>query len=134
MYIEGFGFPILFTFLLKFLGANCTHIQIICIYGYSMAPTIICLLLCSLNVCILHIILIGYAMGSKAAFLVKNIFQSLEVSSKKKLIVIGFVVGEAVLQFFVFKLAFIKCASAPETAPEATPNHSLSDYFRMRHF
>lgn len=97
-----------------------------------MAPAIICLLLCSLNVCILHIILIAYAMGSKAAFLTKSITSDLQISSKKKVIAIGVIIAEAVLQFFVFRLAFIKCASPPAEAAQSP--HHLFEYFRVRNF
>lgn len=93
-----------------------------------MVPCIICLLFCSFNVCILHLVLLGYAMGSKAAFIIKNLNQGIPISSSKKVIAYGVIIGEVVLQFFVFRLAFIKCASA--VTPSAPPKH----FFTARHF
>ena len=133
MYVEGFGFPFLLTFLLRFLGAaNLAHIQMICLYGYSMTPCIICLLFCSFNVCILHIALLAYGLGSKAACIMKNIGQGIEIPSSKKLLVIGVVLAEAALQFFVFKLTYIRCGEAPLSTSTNT-HHSL-EYFHARKY
>lgn len=126
MYIEGFLFPALLTFLLKFFGGNYSHIQVLCLYGYSMSTYIVCLLLCSFNVCILHYILLAYGTGVKIAFIWKNLFEGQEeIETKKRLLVIVLVIIEAVVQFLVIKIVFIVCAVA-STNSEQTTSHLLT--------
>jgi hypothetical protein len=86
MYALGFGLPIAMGFIMKALrkyfviqDVNCTIIQILCLYGYSVSVYIPCILLCSFNVCLLHWILLGYGAVNKIYFVFKNINQGLEI-------------------------------------------------------
>lgn len=129
MYIEGFLFPVLLTFLLKFLGGDHTHIQIICLYGYSMSAYIICLLLCSINVCILHYIFLIYGAVTKIAFISKNLFEGQEIATNKKFLIMGLIIVEAAFQLLVFKIGFIVCATS------ASEEHQMQhNYFSSRKF
>lgn len=74
-----------------------------------MSAMIICLIICSLNSCILHIVLLLVGVAIKALFVLKNLLP--KVNSARKLIIMGLVIGEAALIFFVFKLGFIICQS-----------------------
>ena len=74
-----------------------------------MCAVVICLLLCSINVCVLHIVLLAYAFGTKAWFILNNMLTHYNIPIPKKALIAGFVIGEAVLQFFVVKVFFINC-------------------------
>ena len=54
----------------------------------------------------------GYGAGVKIAFLIKNMFEGQEIDTKKRLLVIVLAIIEAVVQFLVFKIAFIVCGVA----------------------
>lgn len=83
-----------------------------------MCPMIVCLLLCSLNSCLLHIVLLLVGVAIKILFIMKNILP--EVHSARKLIVMGLIIGEGALIFFVFKLGFIICQSGTEYVNTST--------------
>lgn len=91
-----------------------------------MCIVVICLLLCSINVCLLHIILLGYAFTTKALFILNNIFKSYNIPIPKKALITGLVIGEAVLQFFVIKVFFINCV--PESEPASSKSTSQSHH------
>jgi ABC-type antimicrobial peptide transport system permease subunit len=80
MYALGFGLPIGIAAIMKAigknysnLGINCTIIQILSLYGYSVSIYIFCILLCSFNICLLHWIFLGYGVANKIYFVFKNI-------------------------------------------------------------
>lgn len=82
MYVLGFGLPLAIGFIMKALGKiyfnvgiNTTVFQIVCLYGYSVSIYIFCIALCSLNICLLHWIFLGYAAVNKFYFVFKNINQ-----------------------------------------------------------
>jgi hypothetical protein len=91
------------------MGVNCTYIQNICIYGYSISVLVIGVLLCSINNCLVHILLLGISLLIKAIFIINNFNKSYGIPVAKKTIIIGFIVGEVILQFFVIKFFFINC-------------------------
>ena len=64
----------------------------ICLYGYSHFITILAVLCCSINVPLLHYILLGYALASRLLFIIGNVSQ-LHVSPSKKTIVGGLIIG-----------------------------------------
>lgn len=129
IYVEGFLFPIILTFFLKSLSIDCTYIQNVCLYGYSMCNAIICLLLCSFNVCILHYVLLGYAFATKAWFILHNMLASYPIPIPKKAIITILVAGEAALQFFVVKIFFISCVN-----DQAAATNTQSHYQQCRTF
>lgn len=105
--------PVAFYFILKCLGVESSIMQMICLYGYSMATYIPAILLCSVNVCILSYLLLGYAGGAKVGFVFKNLFAGDQVPSNKKIPIMVFILLEAGVQFLVFKIAFVICPVAP---------------------
>jgi hypothetical protein len=76
-----------------------------------MCATIICLLLCSFNVCILHLVLLAYAFATKAWFILHNMLSSYAIPVPKKALITILVAAEAGLQFFVIKFFFISCVN-----------------------
>lgn len=118
MYALGFGLPVGIGFIMKAIGTsitynigvNCTIIQIVCLYGYSVSVYIACILLCSFNVCLLHWILLGYGAVNKIYFVFRNIHQGFEIPAAKKLLVTILIIVEGVLQFLIFKVRFVYCA------------------------
>jgi len=93
--------------MLNVMGVNCSYIQNICLYGYSLCVCIVCVLICSVNVCILHYVLLGYAFVSKALFVLGNFNKGYQIPIAKKAVIMGLVIGEAALQFFIVKFFFI---------------------------
>lgn len=135
MYLLGFGFPIILTFMLGLFGVNCTYIQNICIYGYSVTIVIICVLLCSINSCLLHIILLGYAFVTRALFIMNNFNAGYQIPLAKKTLMMGLIIGENALQFFVVRFFFIKCVEETQTTTQTSgvKNH-LENWFHSRTF
>jgi hypothetical protein len=69
----------------------------------------IAVLLCSINNCLVHILLLGIALAIKAIFIMNNYNKSYAIPVAKKTLILGLVIGEAALQFFVIKFFFINC-------------------------
>lgn len=111
-YMMGLGLSAVIGLLFGCLGLKSKTSQIICIYGYSMATYIICVLLCSVNMTLMTWLFLLYGGGSKVAFILKNIFESMEVPASKKFMVTLIVIIEASIQFLVIKFAFIKISTA----------------------
>jgi hypothetical protein len=78
----------------------------ICLYGYSHFISIIAVLICSINIPLLHYIVLGYALASRLLFIIGNV-SKLHVSPSKKTLVAGLIIGEAVLMFLIFKFLLI---------------------------
>lgn len=76
-YLMGLALSAVVGLLFGCLGLNSKTFQIICIYGYSMATYIICVLLCCVNMTLMTWLFLLYAGGSKVAFILKNVFESL---------------------------------------------------------
>jgi hypothetical protein len=73
MYALGFGLPAAIAFIMKGLGVNVTVMQIICLYGYGASNYVFAVILCSIDVCLLHWIFLAYGAASKFFFVFKNI-------------------------------------------------------------
>lgn len=58
-----------------------------------MFAVIVCLLLCSVNVCLLHFILLGYAFVTKAFFIFNNMRSAYAIPVAKKALIMGLVFG-----------------------------------------
>jgi hypothetical protein len=76
-YLLGLALSIGIGMLFGCLGLNSKTPQIICIYGYSMATYVICVLLCSVNMTLMTWLFLLYGAGSKVAFILKNVLESL---------------------------------------------------------
>lgn len=141
MYALGFGLPIGIAFAMKAIGnidynigVNCTIIQVMCLYGYSVSIYIFCIILCSFNICLLHWIFLTYAAVNKAYFVFKNISEGFEIPPGKKIIIIVLIIIEVLLQFFLFKIRFIYCAD--QVIPSSGQKHMLGsmEYLHFRSF
>ena len=73
-YPLGLGLAALIGLLFGCLGLKSTVAMIVCLYGYSMATYIICVLLCTINVPMLHWLVLLYAAGSKVVYILRNVF------------------------------------------------------------
>lgn len=76
-YLLGFALSILMGMIFGCLGLKSKTPQIVCIYGYSMATYIICVLLCTVNMTLMTWLFLLYAAGSKIGFIIKNSLESL---------------------------------------------------------
>ena len=111
-YLLGLALSIGMGLIFGCLGLQSKTSQIVCLYGYSMATYIICVLLCSVNMTLMSWLFLLYGAGSKVAFILKNVFESLEVPTSKKFMITLIVVIEAAVQFLIIKFAFIKTDTA----------------------
>lgn len=68
------------------LGIPAKTGAIVCLYGYSMATYIICVLLCSVNMTLLTWIFLLYAAVTKVIYILKNLFE-MEVPAGKKFVI-----------------------------------------------
>jgi hypothetical protein len=117
------------------MGVNSKYIQNICIYGYSISALVVAVLLCSINNCLVHILLLGIALVIKALFIINNFNKSYAIPVAKKTLIFGLVVGEAALQFFVIKFFFINCTESSDlSSTPAQPNHLLQNWLHIRTF
>jgi hypothetical protein len=82
----GLGLSALIGLMFGCMGLSSKTSQIICLYGYSMATYIICVLLCTVNMTLMTWLFLLYGAGSKIAFILKNIFE-LEVPTAKKFMI-----------------------------------------------
>jgi hypothetical protein len=86
-----YGFGLLLSALIGLIfgcmGIQSKTSQIVCLYGYSMASYIICVGLCSINMTLLTWIFLLYAATTKVVYILKNIFESLEVPAGKKFMI-----------------------------------------------
>lgn len=62
------------------------------LYGYSHTISIIAIMLCCINVPLLHYIVLGYALASRLLFIIRNVGR-LNVSLSKKTIVSGLIIA-----------------------------------------
>lgn len=76
-YLLGLALSALIGLIFSCLGIEAKTIQIVCLYGYSMATYILCILLCMVNSTLATWILLIYAATSKVIYILKNIFESL---------------------------------------------------------
>ncbi len=138
-YLLGLALSIGIGMIFGCLGLNSKTTQIVCIYGYSMATYIICVLLCSVNLTLMTWLFLLYGAGTKIAFILKNTFESLEVPDSKKFMVTLIVIIEAAIQFLVIKFAFIKSSSegtvgAAFSHMTVTHESIATDYLHLRNF
>jgi hypothetical protein len=94
------------------LGLACKTSQIVCLYGYSMSAYVICVLLCVINMSLTTWLFLIYGASTKIAFILKNIFDKLEVPPAKKIVVLIVVIAEAVIQLFAIKFGLIVTGGA----------------------
>jgi hypothetical protein len=76
-YLLGLAVSIGIGLLFGCLGLKSKTSQIVCLYGYSMATYIICILLCTVNMTLMTWLFLLYGAGAKIAFILKNVFDSL---------------------------------------------------------
>lgn len=62
------------------------------LYGYSHTINIIAVLLCCVNVTLLHYIVLGYALAHRLLFIIGNV-SKLHVSPSKKTLISGLIIG-----------------------------------------
>lgn len=77
--------------------------------------TILAVMLCCVNVGLLHYIVLGYALAHRLLFIIGNV-SKLHVSPSKKTLVSGLIIGEAVLMFLIIKFYFMKAPIPPVKA------------------
>lgn len=66
------------------VGGNTTLIELICLYGYSIAPFCPCCLLCALPVASLQWASVGLALAASSLFLVNNLWHRLDVEAYQR--------------------------------------------------
>lgn len=71
----GLGLSALIGLIFGCMGLSSKTSQIVCLYGYSMATYIICILLCTVNMTLMTWLFLLYGAGSKIAFILKNVFE-----------------------------------------------------------
>lgn len=106
-YIMGLVISAVIGLFFGCLGLTCKTSQIVCLYGYSMSAYVICVLLCIINMSLTTWLFLLYGACTKIAFILKNVFEKLEVPTSKKVIVLVVVIGEAVVQMLAIKFALI---------------------------
>jgi hypothetical protein len=111
-YILGLGLSIVIGLIFGCFGLQSKTSQIVCLYGYSMTTYIICVLVCTVNSTLATWILLTYAATTKVIYILRNVFESLDVPAAKKFIIMVIVIAEAAIQFFIIKFAFIKATSS----------------------
>ena len=92
----------------------------------------ICLPLCIIDMPLLRWLFLLYAAGTKIGFILRSIFEGLEVPPAKKIAVIAIVAIEAGIQFFIIKFLFIKSAntgafSGAFSHMEVYPSHNMEE-------
>lgn len=114
------------------LGIPANMGAIVCLYGYSMATYIICVLLCSFNITLLTWILLLYAAVTKVIYILKSLFE-MEVPAGKKFVITVLVLIEAGLQVLIIKFIFVK-SSADGSFSAAFSHMSMEGPQRIGHF
>lgn len=138
-YLLGLALSVGIGMIFGCLGLTSKTSQIVCLYGYSMATYVICVLLCSINMTLMTWLFLLYAGGTKIAFILKNVLESLEVPASKKFMVTLIVIIEAAIQFLVIKFAFIKSSNAGTVGAAfshmAVAHDSIGpEYLHLRNF
>lgn len=141
-YLLGLGLSALIGLLFGCLGLKSTVAMVICLYGYSMATYIVCVLLCIINVPMLHWLFLLYAGGSKVVYILRNVFESLDVPVSKKIAIIVVVAIEAGIQFLIIKFGFMNMQTYDQVMESlnlkhdmATPLHEMTaPYLHARTF
>jgi len=91
-YLLGLGLSALLGLIFGCLGLQTKTIQIVSLYGYSMFIYIICMALCIINVPGFRWLFLLYACGSKIGFILRSIFEGLDVPAAKKIAIIAIVI------------------------------------------
>jgi hypothetical protein len=92
-YVLGLAVSILYGLIFGCLGLNCKTVHIVCLYGYAMSNYIFCVLLCIINLPLLTWLFLLYGAGTKVGFILKNMFESLNVPTAKKVVVLVLVIA-----------------------------------------
>ena len=109
IYFFGFGFPLLFCSILKFIGDSISYFYVLCIYGYSFSAFIPVMILCSCGINIIQWILICYAIANSTYFVIGNLWKEIQrQEQKKKYTLIGIIVGVQFILLLILKLYFFE--------------------------
>ena len=78
-YLLGMGGSAIIGIIFGCIGINSKTPMIMSLYGYSMANYVLCVILCMLNMEMLSWLLLLYAGGAKIAYIMKNMFEKLDI-------------------------------------------------------
>ena len=92
-YILGMAISALYGLIFGCMGLNCKTAHVVCLYGYGMTNYVFCVFLCIFNSPLLTWLFLLYGAGTKVGFILKNIFEKLEVPPAKKFLIVIMVVG-----------------------------------------
>lgn len=124
-YILGLVLSAVFGLLFGCMGLACKTTHIVCLYGYSMTIYVICVLLCIINMNMMTWLFLLYAGGTKVAYVLKNIFEKLEVPASKKVVILVLVIAEACIQLLAIRFALLTVnnSSSPVTVSHFSATH-----------
>ena len=130
---------ILYGLIFSYMGLNCKTVHIVSLYGYAMTNYIFCVLLCIINFPLLTWLFLLYGGGTKIGFILKNMFEKLEVPVAKKVVVLVLVIAEAAVQLLAIKFTLIVNYNGATGAPVhflqmPTPTMSHLSTDGMLHF
>jgi hypothetical protein len=117
-YILGLAVSILYGLIFGCMGINCKTIMIVSLYGYSLVNYTIAVLLCIINLPLLTWLFLLYAAAAKVFFILKNMFEKLDVPPAKKAVVVILVIAEAFIQLMAIKFALIVNINSTTGAPQ----------------
>lgn len=92
-YVLGMALSALFGLIFGCMGIQSKVVMIVCLYGYSMCNYVIAVLLCIFNLPLLTWLFLLYGAGTKVAFVLKNIFDKLQVPTGKKVLILILVIA-----------------------------------------
>ena len=136
-YVLGMGLSALYGLIFGCMGLQSKVVHIVCLYGYSMCNYIIAVILCVFNLPLITWIFLLYGAGTKVAFILKNIFDKLQVPTGKKVLIVILVVAEAFIQLMAIKFMLIVNYNSTTGAPQhfmAVPAGTSTSHFQGLHF
>lgn len=111
-YLLGLLLSVVFGLLFGCMGLACKTTHIVCLYGYSMTIYVLCVLACSINMSMMTWLLLLYAGGTKVAYILKNMFEKLEVPASKKVVILVLVIAEAGIQLLAIRFALLSVSGS----------------------
>ena len=135
-YLLGMAVSALFGLIFGCMGLQCKVVHIVSLYGYSMCNYVIAVILCIFNLPLLTWLFLLYGAGTKVAFILKNMFDKLQVPTGKKVLILILVIAEAFIQLMAIKFSLVYNYNPQTGAPMhfmATPGASTS-HFSGLHF
>lgn len=136
-YILGMAVSALYGLVFGCMGLQSKVVHIVCLYGYSMINYVIAVVLCIFNLPLLTWLFLLYGAGTKVAFILKNIFEKLQVPTAKKVMVIALVLIEAFVQLMAIKFALVYNYNAQTGQPQhfmAIPTATSTAHYQGLHF